>query len=101
MADPIPETEVRRIARLARLALDDDEVRRMAAQLGDILAYFGQLSSVKTDGVEPMAHPLPLRNIIREDVPADSLSAEQALANAPQRIGDHFRTPTVVDHGGA
>jgi aspartyl-tRNA(Asn)/glutamyl-tRNA(Gln) amidotransferase subunit C len=101
MAQPIDPSEVRRIARLARLELSEDEVQRFAGQLGDVLSHFAALQQIDTTDVEPLAHPLPLGNVVREDVPQPSLDAEAALRNAPAREGDHFRVPTVVDHGAA
>lgn len=97
MSRIIDESQVRHIAKLGRLKLGDDEVRLFAAQLGAILGYIEQLSNVDTTGVEPMTHPLPLRNVLREDEPAESLSSNSALRNAPQREGDFFRVPAVLD----
>ena len=59
--------EVLHIARLARIAVTDDEVGRFAAQLSGILDHFAALAAVATDGVEPTAHPLPLANVMRAD----------------------------------
>ena len=64
-----------------------------------ILGYVAQLKSVDVTGVEPMAHPLPLKNVLREDVVRPSLSVEQVLANAPAKDGDYFAVPKVLDTG--
>lgn len=93
----IEESQIRRLAHLARLHLDEQEVRLFTGQLERILEYVEQLSSLNTDGVEPLAHALPLANVVREDEPADGLPAEAALANAPQREQDFFRVPAVLD----
>lgn len=97
MSTAIDEATVRRIARLARLALTDDEVRRFTDQLGAILDYMQQLRDVDTTGVEPLHHPIPLSNVTRDDEPGEPLGVERALANAPERHGDFFRVPAVLE----
>ena len=89
--------EVKKVARLARLDMTDADLAKMAQQLSNILAYVDQLSELNTDGVEPLAHPLPVQNVFREDLPAPSLSPDAALANAPHRIGNFFGVPSVID----
>jgi aspartyl-tRNA(Asn)/glutamyl-tRNA(Gln) amidotransferase subunit C len=102
MSALIDEAEVRRIAKLARLKLSDDEVRLFAGQLAEILDYVKQIELLDTDGVEPLAHALPVTDVLREDEPHESLSQRQALANAPETQRGYFRVPTVIDrHGGA
>ena len=93
----ITEAQVRHIAKLSRLNLADDEVQRMAAQLGDILGYIRQLEQIDTSGVEPLAHPLPITNVQREDEPLPGFDSDVSLANAPQRERDFFRVPAVLD----
>jgi aspartyl-tRNA(Asn)/glutamyl-tRNA(Gln) amidotransferase subunit C len=99
VAHSIDEAQVRRIAHLARLRLTDDEVRLFGVQLASILDYFDQLQRIDTHGVQPLAHPLPLTNVVREDVAVPGLDPEAALRAAPQREGDYFRVPTVIDRG--
>ncbi len=99
MAGEIDAERVRQIARLARLRLSDDEVVLFTGQLGAILEYVRQLDTVPTDGVEPLAHPLPVTNVLRDDRPAPTLDTEAALRNAPQREGPFFRVPKVLDQG--
>ncbi len=89
--------DVRKVASLARLELGDEEVAALTRQLTGILDYFAQLAKVETDGTDPMAHPFPLHNVFRADETAPSLSAEAALANAPQRDGDFYAVPAVLD----
>jgi len=96
----IDEAVVRRVAGLARLKLTDDEVHRLAGELSAILGYVQQLNEVNTEGVEPTAHPLPLRNVWREDEPQPSLGARLVLSNAPQAQEDFFRVPKVLDQDG-
>lgn len=100
MAAPtIDVDQVRRIARLARLKLTAEEETLFAGQLGKILAYVEQLASINTDGVEPLAHPHAVLNVLREDVARPSFNAEQALANAPDRHDSYFRVPAIIDSG--
>jgi aspartyl-tRNA(Asn)/glutamyl-tRNA(Gln) amidotransferase subunit C len=89
----ISKEEVLHVARLARLALSDDEVERLAAQLNAILEAVGKVSELDLDDVEPTAHPLDLVNVWAEDEPRDSLSNDDALANAPDREAGFFRVP--------
>ena len=95
----IDAERVRRIAKLARLNLADEEVPRLARHLGEIVQYFDQLAEVDTTGVEPLAHPLPVCDVTRDDEPGDTLPADAALQNAPQRIEDFFKVPKVLDQG--
>ena len=89
--------EVRWVAHLARLELSAAELQTMTRQLSAILDYVSQLQQVNTDGVEPLAHPLPIHNVFRGDVPAPSLPVDAALANAPERRGDFYAVPAVLD----
>lgn len=89
--------QVTKIADLARLQLTDAEIEEMAGTLTAILDYFEVLGSVDTEGVEPMAHPLPIQNVFREDECRPGLSTDEALANAPKRAGDFFSVPPILD----
>jgi aspartyl-tRNA(Asn)/glutamyl-tRNA(Gln) amidotransferase subunit C len=92
--------EVRKVARLARLELSEDDLARMQPQLSAILDYVAQLQQIDTEGVEPLAHPLPVQNVFREDEPRPSLPVDAALTNAPVRLGDYFGVPAVFDTEG-
>ena len=92
----IREGEIRELARLARLHLDDAEVARLRADLAAILAFAAQLRAVDTAGVEPMTHAVLLDGPLREDIVAPSLSVEDAVGPAPRREGDLFVVPRVV-----
>jgi aspartyl-tRNA(Asn)/glutamyl-tRNA(Gln) amidotransferase subunit C len=89
--------QVKKVATLARLELPDADLATMADQLNKILTYVDQLAEVDTDGVEPMAHPLPVQNVFRPDVPVPSLPVDAALQNAPVRLADFFGVPAVFD----
>ena len=89
----ISRDEVLHVARLARLALTDEEVERLGEQLGAILEAVGKVSELDLSGVQPTSHPLELANVLGEDVPRPSLPLEQVLANAPEAEGPSFRVP--------
>jgi len=91
--------QVRKVAKLARLDLSEADLATMATQLSAILSYVDQLSELNTDGVEPMAHPLPLKNVFRPDELRPSLPVDEALRNAPSRSGDFFAVPAILDAG--
>jgi aspartyl-tRNA(Asn)/glutamyl-tRNA(Gln) amidotransferase subunit C len=85
-------------ARLARLKLSVAELDRLSADLGAIVGYVEQLGEVDTDGVEPLAHCLPLQNAFREDAGTPSLPADAALGNAPKRAGDFYSVPPILEN---
>jgi len=89
--------DVRWVAHLARLELSADELATMTRQLSAIVDYVAQLQQVNTDGVEPMAHAVEVHNVFREDEVRPSLPVEAALANAPDRHGDFYGVPAVLD----
>jgi aspartyl-tRNA(Asn)/glutamyl-tRNA(Gln) amidotransferase subunit C len=98
VAEPrITPEDVRHVARLARLALSDEELVRMRAEMSAILDYMDKLRSLDTAGVEPTSHAVPLRNVMREDEPIPSQPREDMLANAPDRDGDTFRVPRIIE----
>ncbi len=85
------------IARLAHIALTDDEKAAFGKQLGDVLAYMEKLKKLDVEGVEPTMHGHGRVNAFREDVVTPSIDREAALANAPERTGDEFRLPKIVE----
>jgi aspartyl-tRNA(Asn)/glutamyl-tRNA(Gln) amidotransferase subunit C len=85
----LTKQEVEHIARLARVGVTDEDVERFQRQLSVILDSFEQLRGLDTEGVEPTAHTLPLRNVERQDLPRLSFPREAMLANAP-RVQDGF-----------
>jgi aspartyl-tRNA(Asn)/glutamyl-tRNA(Gln) amidotransferase subunit C len=91
----ISRDEVLHVARLARLALTDEEVERLTEELGAILDAVGVVAELDLVDVPPTSHPLDLVNVWDEDEPRASLSLDEVFANAPARDGDHFRVPPV------
>jgi aspartyl-tRNA(Asn)/glutamyl-tRNA(Gln) amidotransferase subunit C len=89
--------EVLHIARLARLALTEEEITRMSEQLSNLLEHFEVLQKVATEGVPPTAQSVNLESVMREDGVKPSLPTEDVLANAPRREGDCFRVRAVLE----
>jgi aspartyl-tRNA(Asn)/glutamyl-tRNA(Gln) amidotransferase subunit C len=89
--------EVRHVAELAKLRLTEAEIEQYAGQLSAILEYAERLQEVDTSSVPPTPYILPLVNVMREDVPAPSLSNEDALANAPDGEDGFFRVRAVFE----
>jgi aspartyl-tRNA(Asn)/glutamyl-tRNA(Gln) amidotransferase subunit C len=87
--------EVLHVAKLARLAIPEDQVDVVRRQLSAIVEAVSKVSELDLAGVEPTSHPLDLVNVWREDVPRPSLSREDALANAPDPSDGAFRVPAV------
>ncbi|TML66965.1 MAG: Asp-tRNA(Asn)/Glu-tRNA(Gln) amidotransferase subunit GatC [Actinobacteria bacterium] len=90
---PISREEVLHVARLARLALSEDEVERLTSDLGKILDAVGIVSELELEDVAPTAHPLDLVNVWDEDVPRESLLLADVFANAPAAEANQFRVP--------
>jgi len=99
--DPImaslTRTEVDEIARLARLALSDDEAEQLRGELGAIVTMMDQLADLDTEGVEPMTHVVPMPLRLRPDEVGPSLSVEDAVGQAPERAGDQFAVPKIIE----
>jgi len=89
--------EVQRIATLARLKLAPHEAEEIANNLGDILKYMDQLNEVDTEDVEPTSHAITLPTKYREDAVSPSMPIKKVLRGAPERIGDGFGVPKIVE----
>jgi len=88
-----------RLAELARLSLDDHELARIAHDLTEIIDYMEKLAGIDRADVRPMTHVSGTVNVYREDRAKPSLSQEEALANAPDRQGEFFRVPRIIEAG--
>ncbi len=93
----VPQLDIDYVARLARIALTDDEKLRFAQQLGDVLTYVEKLKQVDVAGVEPTAHAFEVVNVWQADVPSTPLAPEAALGNAPAVRDQMIVVPKVVD----
>ncbi|MGI9197745.1 MAG: Asp-tRNA(Asn)/Glu-tRNA(Gln) amidotransferase subunit GatC [Candidatus Nanopelagicales bacterium] len=93
----ITRAEVAHLARLARLALDEEELDHYAEQLDVILQSVARVSEVAADDIPPTSHPLPLVNVFRADEVRPGLTAAEALAAAPAAEDGRFRVPRILD----
>ncbi|HEY5996698.1 MAG TPA: Asp-tRNA(Asn)/Glu-tRNA(Gln) amidotransferase subunit GatC [Candidatus Deferrimicrobiaceae bacterium] len=93
----ISNGEVLHVARLARLALSDAELETLGGQLGQIIDYVKQLDRLDTAGVTPTSHAVETGTPFREDVAVPFPDKEALLANAPDREGDAFRVPRIIE----
>lgn len=107
MTEPVPNTESRadrvlddavvaKVARLARLTLAPEELTRMTEQLSGMLEHFRDIDKLDLSGVSPMAQPLPLKNVMRDDVVQPGLDREEVLASAPAAEDHRFRVPPTI-----
>lgn len=94
---PIDRAAVDHVARLARLALTDEERSRMQQELSAILDHAERIQALDLDDLEPTAHPVPLKNMMRADEVRPSLSQDEALANAPAEEDGRFRVPRIIE----
>ena len=91
------EFDIKYVANLARIALTPEEEARLGSQLGDILGYVKKLEELDISEVEPMAHAVPLDNVLRADEVQPSISNDEALANAPKKANGLFVVPKIVE----
>ena len=92
----VDANQVRHVAKLARLALDQPTLQKFTHQLEGILDYVAKIKTLNTEGVEPMAHALPLSNVLRDDTVTPGLPIDKVLQNAPDTDGPFFKVPKVI-----
>lgn len=97
MSGKISKEQVRHVAALARLEMDEQELEAYGKDLGDILEYVAKLNEIDTSGVEPTAHMISRDTPFRDDKLGESFTHEQSLKNAPQREGFYFQVPQVIE----
>jgi aspartyl-tRNA(Asn)/glutamyl-tRNA(Gln) amidotransferase subunit C len=93
----VDQETLQKMAHLARLEVRPDEEAGLLNSLNEVLTWMEQLNEVDTNGVEPLMHISPDLNVLRDDVVANHLPREQALANAPQHEGAFFQVPKVLE----
>jgi aspartyl-tRNA(Asn)/glutamyl-tRNA(Gln) amidotransferase subunit C len=93
----ISREDVEHVAHLARLGLSDEEKVVLQEQLSGILEYMRAINELDTSEIPPTAQVIPLSNVMRADEVRPSLPSESILANAPDRVGEFFRVPPVLD----
>ena len=97
MASRITPEEIRHVAKLARLALTDDEVVKLTHEVGAILEHVAQVEALDTADIPPTSHALPMVNVFRPDEIGLSLNREEVLAQAPEVEDNRFRVPRILD----
>jgi len=93
----IDKKTVEDVAHLARIELGAEELKKLSGQLEHILAFIDKLSSLNTENIAPTSHILPISNVLREDEPKSSLPIEKTLNNAPEKQGNFFVVPKVIE----
>lgn len=93
----IPLEEVRHLARLARLELDDAEMLALQGELNSLLGHFGDIQSMDVSGIEPTSTSVAIQNVWSEDRPGFCLDREEALRNAPLGKAGLFVVPTIIE----
>jgi aspartyl-tRNA(Asn)/glutamyl-tRNA(Gln) amidotransferase subunit C len=96
VSERITSDDVVHVAKLARLALTDDEIAQTTAQLSDMLEHFADIDELDLAEVAPMTQPYPLRNVLREDVVQPGLDRDEVLAAAPDAFEGRFRVPPIL-----
>jgi len=93
----VTNEQVRHIARLARIAMSDEEIERLAPELNNILGWVEQLAEVNTDGIEPLTAVIDQQLRLRDDVVNDGNIRDDVLANAPEAQHGFFAVPKVIE----
>jgi len=93
----ITKETVKYVAHLARIELRPKELEKLSGQLKDILDFIDKLKKIDIKNISPTSHILPINNVLREDSLKPSLSCDKALENAPEREGNFFAVPKVIE----
>jgi len=93
----ISKETVQYVAHLSRIDLKPEELEKLSGQLAGILDFIDQLKEVDVSNITPTSHILPVNNVLRQDNPQPSLAPEKALENAPQKAGNFFVVPKVIE----
>jgi aspartyl-tRNA(Asn)/glutamyl-tRNA(Gln) amidotransferase subunit C len=92
----ISNDQVKHVANLARLAITEAETEKFTKQLDAIITFAEQLTELDTENVEPTFHVLNMKNVLREDIPAQGLPREEVLKNAPDQLDGQFKVPSIL-----
>ncbi len=93
----LDHVDIHYVANLARIELGEEEAVRLQEELDSTLAYIRKLNELDLEGLEPMSHPHPQVNVLREDVPTQENDSEALLQNAPSRVQDLVRVPQMME----
>ena len=96
MVERISSEEVAHVARLAQLALSEDELDAFTSQLAAVLDHAADLEALNVDDIEPSTHPFPLKNVLRVDEPGEGFEIEEVLEGAPEVEEHQFRVPPIL-----
>jgi len=99
MTQRLTTDDVAKVAELARLRLSADELQRFTGQLVAVLDHAADIEALDLDGVEPLAHPVQLVNVLRDDEPGPLLDRDEVLAAAPAAEDGQYRVPPVLGEG--
>lgn len=97
VSEKLSREDVLKIAKLARLKLEEEDIEGLKRDLNNILNYIDKLSELNTLDIEPTSHALNVVNVLREDVVKKGLSEEEVFKNAPESAFSHFRVPRVIE----
>lgn len=92
----INDDDIKKIAHLARLSVDDGELKKLSEDLNSILGYVEQLQKINVDGIDPLSHVHGITNVFREDEQGPMLTLEEVQQNAPETLGRFFKVPLTV-----
>lgn len=93
----ITRKDVENVALLSRLEIPENDMEQITGQLNAILEYADVLNQLNTEGIQPTAHVLPLKNVMRPDEVRPSLARDLALSNAPEKEDGYFKVPKIVE----
>ncbi len=93
----ISKDDVQKVANLARIELNQEELNLFSGQLESVLEFIEKLKKADVSSIQPMSHILDIQNVLRADVPKESLPNSLALKNAPESLKGHFRVPKVIE----
>ena len=92
----LSKEQLKYVAKLSRITLDEDSLESFTTQLDKILAYMEKLNQLDTSDTPPTSHALEIKNVFRDDILKQSLSNEEALQNAPEKENGHFKVPKII-----
>lgn len=90
------EKTVNHVSRIARINLTNEEIKEFIPQFNEILNMFSELNKINTDNVKPSFHPLPTKNVLRDDIPEPCFTNEEALKNTDHKEKGFFKAPRIL-----
>ena len=93
----ITDDDIKKLAHLARLQVDESELAKLSEDLNSILGYVEQLQKINVEGIEPLSHIHGITNVLRDDAQGEHLELDEVQRNAPETLGRFFKVPLVVE----